>query len=106
MADPDPEFLAQMAKEIDGSMRKLEQREEELIALLGAERVEELRALWAKELETDDENELKRNMDWDDKELIWVWSRLERAREKRVLVGRTSMVSQKLGKDVDKDAKD
>jgi hypothetical protein len=102
----DPAFLAEMAKELDASMRKLEQREAELLAMLGAERVEELRALWAKEMERDDEEELKRNMDWDDKELIWVWARLERARQKRVLAGRTSMASQVYGKDVHKDAKD
>lgn len=106
MEELDPEFLAQMAKELDASMRKLEQREAELVAMLGAERVDELRALWARELERDDEDEMKRNMDWDDKELIWVWARLERARQKRVLVGRTSMVTQQYGSETEQQSKD
>jgi hypothetical protein len=93
----DPAFVAEMAKELEMSIRKLEQREIELVGLLGAERVEELRALWAREMERIDEDELKRNMDWDDKELIWVWARLERAREKRVLVGRTTMMTTHYG---------
>lgn len=94
-----PDFLAEMAIELDSSMRKLERREAELMATLGGARVEELRALWARALPPEDEDEMKRNMDWTDKELIWVWSRLERVREKRVLVGRRSMKFQRIGRD-------
>jgi hypothetical protein len=93
----DPEFLAQMAKEVESTIRKLEGREAEMMELLGAERVEELRQLWAKEMDAGDERDLKTNMDWDDKEMIWVWSRLERARAKRVLVGRQTMITVQLG---------
>ncbi len=81
----DPDFIAEMAKELEASARKLEAREAELVAQLGADRTAELAGLWAKEMEPLDEAELKRNMDWTDKELIWVWSRLERARARRVL---------------------
>ncbi len=88
----DPAFIAAMARELDASARKLEAREKELVALLGADRVAELAGLWAKEMEPLDEAELKRNMDWSDKELIWVWSRLERARARRVLAGRQAML--------------
>jgi hypothetical protein len=97
MEPVDPEFLAEMAKELEMTLRRLEQREAELVGLLGAGRVEELRALWAREMEQIDEDELKRTMDWDDKELIWVWARLERARQKRVLVGRTTMMTTQYG---------
>jgi hypothetical protein len=102
----DPEFLAEMAKELEVTLRKLEQRELELVGLLGGERVEELRALWAREMERIDEDELKRNMDWDDKELIWVWARLERARQKRVLVGRTTMMTTQYGKEAGQQPED
>lgn len=84
----DPDFIAGMARELDASARRLEAREAELVARLGADRVAELAGLWAKEMDPRDEAELKRNMDWTDKELIWVWSRLERARARRVLAGR------------------
>jgi hypothetical protein len=93
----DPEFLAQMARELDATLRKLEQREDELRELLGPERVEDLRLLWAKELDAEDEKDIKHSMDWDDKELIWVWARLERARAKRVLAGRQSMITLQYG---------
>lgn len=93
----DPDFIAEMAKELDASARKLEAREAELVAQLGADRTAELAALWAKQMEPLDEAELKRNMDWTDKELIWVWSRLERARARRVLAGRQAMLHMQYG---------
>jgi hypothetical protein len=98
----DRDFLSKMARELEDSIRKLEQRETELVTLLGLERVEELRALWAQSLPAADEEDVKRYMDWDDKELIWVWARLQRARERRVLVGRTSMVTMQYGADADR----
>jgi hypothetical protein len=92
----DSAFFAQMAQELEASVRKLEAREAELVAHLGAERVDELAALWAKKLDMVDEEELKRNMDWTDKELIWVWARLERARTRRVQVGRQVMINSRI----------
>ena len=71
----DPAFLAEMAKEVDASARRLEAREAELVAQLGADRVAELAGLWAKGMDSHDEAELKRNMDWTGKELILVSSR-------------------------------
>ena len=73
----DPAFIAEMAKEAGASARRLEAREAELVARLGADRVAELAGLWAKEMDPHDEAELKRNMDWTGKELIWVRSRLD-----------------------------
>jgi hypothetical protein len=102
----DPAFLAEMAKELEASMRKLKQRESELAALLGPDRVEELRALWARELPANEEDDIKRNMDWDDKEMIWVWARLNRVRQKRVLVGRYSMLSTQYGTEAGQQAEE
>lgn len=67
------------------------------MAQLGADRAAELAALWAKQMEPHDEAELKRNMDWTDKELIWVWLRLERVRARRVLAGRQTMLHMQYG---------
>jgi hypothetical protein len=91
MSTGEVKFFAEMAKELEASARKLETRKAELIAQLGPERVAELAALWAKTLDAHDETDMKRNMDWADKELIWVWARLERARARRVLVGHQIM---------------
>lgn len=93
----DADFFAHMAEELEATARKLEARETVLVAQLGADRVEELAALWAKTLDPADEDELKRTMDWSDKELIWVWARLERARARRVLVGRQAMMNSQYG---------
>jgi hypothetical protein len=102
----DPDFIAGMARELDASARRLEAREAELVAQLGADRVAELAGLWAKEMDPHDEAELKRNMDWTDKELIWVWSRLERARARRVLAGRQAMLHMQYGPDTPNTSKD
>ena len=102
----DPDFIAGMARELDASARRLEAREAELVARLGADRVAELAGLWAKEMDPHDEAELKRNMDWTDKELIWVWSRLERARARRVLAGRQAMLNMQYGPDTPETGKD
>jgi hypothetical protein len=102
----DPDFIAGMARELDASARRLEAREAELVARLGADRVAELAGLWAKEMDPHDEAELKRNMDWTDKELIWVWSRLERARARRVLAGRQAMLHMQYGPGTPETGKD
>jgi hypothetical protein len=102
----DPAFVAEMVSELDASARRLEAREAELVALLGADRVAELAGLWAKQMDPHDEAELKRHMDWTDKELIWVWSRLERARARRVLAGRQAMLHMQYGPDTPEAGKD
>ncbi len=99
MPDTEQAFLTEMALQLEATIRQLEEREAQLAALLGLPRVEELKELWAKQLDLLDEKELKANMDWTDKELIWVWSRLERARDRRVRAGRTSMLVRQYGRD-------
>ncbi len=103
MPDTERIFLTEMALQLEASIRQLEEREAQLVALLGAGRVEELKMLWARQLDLADEKELKASMDWSDKELIWVWARLERARDRRVLAGRKTMLSRQYGKEADKE---
>lgn len=103
MPDTGQAFLTEMALQLEATIRQLEEREAQLTAALGPPRVEELKELWAKHLDPLDEKELKANMDWTDKELIWVWSRLERARDRRVCAGRTSMLVRQYGRDAGKE---
>ncbi|MHB8884724.1 MAG: hypothetical protein ACYC5H_06500 [Methylovirgula sp.] len=86
------QFLAEMARGADATTHELEQEEARLRALVGRERAEELEQLWMKQLDPADEEDIKRYMDWNDKELIWTWSRLERSRERRAAAGRAHML--------------
>lgn len=86
------QFLVEMARGADATTHELEEEEARLRALVGPERAEELELLWAKQLDPADEEDIKRFMDWNDKELIWVWSRLERSRERRAAAGRAHMI--------------
>ncbi len=95
MDDETRRFLTEMAKGADATTHELELEEASVCARLGQERVLELKKLWARELDPADEEELKRTMDWRDKELVWIWSRLERSRERRLLAGRVLMTRSK-----------
>ena len=86
------QFLTEMARGADATTHKLELEEIELRELVGRERAAELELLWAKQLDPADEEDIKRYMDWKDKELIWTWSRLERSRERRIAAGRAQMI--------------
>jgi len=86
------QFLAEMARGADATTHELELKEARLRALVGQERAVELEQLWAKQLDPVDEEDIKRCMDWNDKELIWTWSRLERSRERRAAAGRAHMI--------------
>lgn len=100
-----PVFLEKTAREVELSMKKLEKREAELVASLGPGRVEELRALRTKELPPIDEAETKRHMGWQSRELLWVRARLQRVRQKRVLVGRHTTAAIQYGEGSAEDPK-
>ncbi len=92
MADDIQEFLTEMARGADATTHELEREEARLRALVGHDRAQELGRLWAKDLDPADEEDIKRYMDWNDKELIWTWARLERSRERRAAAGRAHMI--------------
>ncbi|WP_020174576.1 hypothetical protein [Methyloferula stellata] len=92
MGDEIQQFLTEMARGADATTQELEREEARLRALVGQERAGELKQLWANELDPADEEDIKRYMDWNDKELIWTWSRLERSRERRAAAGRAYMI--------------
>jgi hypothetical protein len=95
MDDETRRFLVEMAKGADETTHELELQEARVCARLGVERVLDLKKLWAREFDPVDEDEFKRSMDWSDKELIWIWARLERSRERRLLAGRGLMTGTK-----------
>lgn len=91
-SNPDAlEFLREMVRQLDATIRELAQRELELVMDRGPDRVEALRELWNEALDRQDELELGRSLDWRDRELIWVWARLQQAHSKRATVGKTLM---------------
>ena len=73
------------------------------MAQFGADRGAGLAGLWAKGMDPHNEAELKRNMDWIGKELIWVRSRLDRARARRVLAGWQAMLHTQYGPETGED---
>jgi hypothetical protein len=92
MDDEIEQFLAEMVKGADATTHELEIEEAALRAIIGRERTEELEQLWMKELDPADEEDVKRYMDWNDRKLVWIWSRLERSRERRRAAGRAYMI--------------
>ena len=87
----DVQFLEQMVRQLDESIRKLSEREVHSVRQLGSDRVEELRELWDKVLDREEELELRRTLDWRDRELLWLWARLKRASSARTEAGQTIM---------------
>ena len=93
----DAQFLEQMVRQLEDTIRELSDRERRLSATLGHERVAELCELWEQRLDPADELELRRGLDWTDRELIWIWARLQRARLARAQAGKTIMTRFNLG---------
>lgn len=87
----DAQFLEQMVQQLEQTIAELAARETQLSGSLGDGRVGELADLWHKRLDRDEELELRRTMDWTDRELIWIWARLQRARSARAEAGKAIM---------------
>jgi hypothetical protein len=87
----DIQFMQQMARQLDETILQLAKRETELRAHMGPERVEEIRELWDQTLDRKDELELRRTLDWRDRELLWIWSLQRRAHSARAEVGQAFM---------------
>jgi len=91
MNEADKEFLHDMVKQLDDSIRQLVQEEQQLQDKVGDGRTEELQAYWRRELSTEEETEFKKSMDYWDIQLIRVWARLQRVHHSRAEVGQTLM---------------
>lgn len=91
MKADDVEFLADMAIQLDVTIRKLVMEEQELLEKLGSVRVQELKEFWNQEFTVEEEMDFKRSMDYWDKILIRTWANSKRARQTRAQVGQTLM---------------
>ncbi|QFY43060.1 hypothetical protein F6R98_10885 [Candidatus Methylospira mobilis] len=87
----DEQFIELTVRQLDHSIRELAVREQKLTSGLYPDRVAELRELWNKSLSRQDEEELRRTLDWNDRELMWIWSRQRRACSARANAGQTLM---------------
>ncbi|MDD2769426.1 MAG: hypothetical protein PHT19_11870 [Methylococcus sp.] len=84
-------FLREMIDQLDTSIEELARKEKGLAASLGVYRVAELKEYWDHVLTPEEEWELKQTMDFRDRELVWIWSRLKRARTSRANAGQAYM---------------
>jgi hypothetical protein len=95
------EFLEQMAKQLDATIQTLKQEEIRLLDHLGEDRVRDLdqyrrsvrdphdvSQYWQPELDT---HEMRGTLDYADRKLLALWSRIERIQENRALAGRILM---------------
>lgn len=86
-----PQFLREMIEQLDASIQELTRKEKGLAASLGSGRVAELKEYWDQALSPEEEWALKQSMDFRDRELLWIWSRLRRARTSRANAGEAYM---------------
>jgi len=91
MNEADNEFLHDMVKQLDETIRQLAVEEQQLMDKVGAGRVEELLEYWRRELASEEEMEFKKSMDHWDIQLIRLLSRSKRAHNTRAEVGQTLM---------------
>lgn len=88
----DDQFTEDMARELDTTIRMLDARQLFIEALMGAEHVSELCEYLIENVEHAQEvAELERWLDSRDNEWIYIVSRLKRARQQRVMLGRLCM---------------
>lgn len=90
----DNQFVEEMARELDATIRMLEARQLLIETLMGAKHVEELDEYLIENIEHSQEQdvaELERWLDSRDNEWIYVVIRLKHARNQRVTLGRLCM---------------
>lgn len=91
MRSEDQDFIIQMVKELEQSIRHLVAEERRLTDKLGHERVAELLEFWQKRMPAEEEEAFKLALDHNDKKLTWIWLRLKRARQSRAKAGQALM---------------
>lgn len=91
MKQEDQEFIGEMIRELDETIRKLVAEERRLADKLGLERVAELKEFWHKQMAPEDEEAFKLSLDHEDKKLTWIWFRLKRIHTARAQAGQALM---------------
>ncbi|NJD06153.1 MAG: hypothetical protein FIA97_06600 [Methylococcaceae bacterium] len=87
----DSEFLLQMVRQLDTSIQELQQREKQLRDAMDGDRIEELEEFHGQIMSPEDEHSCRRSLDWRERELLWIWRRLARARSARANAGQAMM---------------
>jgi hypothetical protein len=91
MGDEEFEFIEEMVSQLDETIKHLCLEEQQLESRLGVARTAELREYWDLQMDIDEAQEFKPTLDYWDKMLIYVWSRLRRAHTSRALAGQAIM---------------
>lgn len=91
MKADDVEFLADMAIQLDETIRKLVMEEQAMLEKLGDDRVQELKTFWHQEFTAEEAADFNRSLDYWDKILIRTWANSKRAHLTRAQVGQTLM---------------
>ncbi|MDD5275888.1 MAG: hypothetical protein PHR16_07370 [Methylovulum sp.] len=91
MNEADKEFLHDMVKQLDETIRQLVVEENKLLDKIGSERTEELLEYWKRGLSAEEEIEFKSRMDYWDILMIRIWARSKRVHNTRAEVGQTLM---------------
>jgi hypothetical protein len=100
MTHPRPGLPADIAKRLNASISRLTRRKKLLIAKMTAPRVEELRRYWMKEMDPGPEAAFRRGLDLDEKELVWLWGMIEKARDDQVEAWREAALNGRVGEPV------
>jgi hypothetical protein len=87
----DNEFLVQMVRQLDTSIQELQEREQLLRKAMDGDRLEELEEFHDQVMAPEDEHTCRRSLDWRERELLWIWRRLARARSARANAGQAMM---------------
>lgn len=87
----DAQFLTQTVRQLEASIGELHGRDSHLRLMLSPERVEQLRELWDGGMDPVEAGDLRAGLDWRERELLWVWARLKRARSARAEAGQAMM---------------
>lgn len=93
MKQADQEFLHDMVKQLDETIRQLVEEEKNLCDKIGSGRVEELREFWKQDLSEEDEKFFKLTLNYRDNVLIRLWARAKRVHHTRAEVGHILMKS-------------
>lgn len=91
MKQADLDFVLEMVKQLDESIRLLTLDEEQIIQKIAKERIEELREYWLQEMDQEEAEEFKLTFDHWDRVLIFNWARMQRAHDTRAKAGQVLM---------------
>ncbi|NOQ14626.1 MAG: hypothetical protein GQ583_09155 [Methyloprofundus sp.] len=91
MKQADLDFVLEMVKQLDESIRQLTLDEQRISKKIAKERIEELREYWLQNMDAEEAEEFKLTFDHWDRMLIVNWARMQRAHDTRAKAGQAMM---------------